>query len=114
MVANEMKLGHPESTEKVNRGTRMYLIFLIADALGSWNFRQALRLLSLWVPEHPLDSVIIPFSVFCSGAGFHLRRMGTALLDHDFTKEKTPFPIGELDLSTSTSTVENGEFIKNP
>jgi glycosyltransferase involved in cell wall biosynthesis len=114
MVASEMKLGHPESAEKVDRGTRRYLVFLIGDALGSWNFRQALRLLSVWVSEHPLDGVIIPFSVLGSRAGFCLRRMGKALLDHDFTKEKTPFPIGELQLSTNTSTVENGGFIKNP
>jgi hypothetical protein len=114
MVANEMKAGHPESAEKVDRGTRMYLLFLLGEALGSRNFRQALRLLSLWVPEHPLDGVIIPFSVFCSRAGFHLQWMGAALLGHDFAKEKTPFPIGELGVSASKSTVENGEFTKNP
>ena len=91
----------------------MYLIFLIGEALGSRNFRQVLHLLALWVPEHPFDGVIIPFSVFCSKAGFHLQWMGKALLGHDFEKEKTPFPIGELDPSTSTSIVENGEFIKN-
>jgi glycosyltransferase involved in cell wall biosynthesis len=114
MVANEMKQGHPESAEKVDRGIRTYLLFLIGEALGSRNLRQVLRLLSLWVPEHPLDGVIIPFSVFCSRAGFHLHWMGKALLGHDFSKEKTPFPIGELDLPTSTSTLENGELIKNP
>jgi glycosyltransferase involved in cell wall biosynthesis len=113
MVANEMKLGHPESAEKVDRGTRMYLLFLIGEALGSRNFRQVLRLLSLWVPEHPLDGVIIPFSVFCSRAGFHLQWMSKALLGHDFAKEKVSFPIGELDRSTGTSIVENGEFIEN-
>ncbi|MEA2538843.1 MAG: hypothetical protein QOH35_209 [Acidobacteriaceae bacterium] len=114
MVANEMKVGHPESAEKVDRGTRMYLLFLLGEALGSRNFRQALRLLSLWVPEHPLDGVIIPFSVFCSRAGFHLQWMGAALLGHDFAKEKTPFPIGELGVSANKSTVENGEFTKYP
>lgn len=113
MVGTEMKLAHPESTEKVDRGTRMYLIFLIGEALGSRNFRQVLRLLSLWVPEHPLDSVIIPFSVFCTRAGFHLQWIGMALLGHDFEKEKALFPIGELDRSTDTSIVENGEFIEN-
>jgi glycosyltransferase involved in cell wall biosynthesis len=112
-VANEMKLGHPESAEKVDRGTKMYLLFLIGEALGSRNFRQVLRLLSLWVPEHPLDGVIIPFSVFWSRAGFHLQWMSKALLGHDFAKEKVPFPIGELDRSTGTSIVENGEFIEN-
>ena len=106
MVGNEMKLSHPESAEKVDRGTRTYLLFLIGEALGSRNFRQALRLLSLWVPEHPLDGVIIPFSVFCSRAGFHLQWMGKALLGHDFAKEKVPFPIGEPDPSISTSIVE--------
>jgi Glycosyltransferase like family 2 len=113
MVAIEMKLGHPGSAEKVDRGTRMYLLFLIGEALGSRNFRQVLRLLSLWVPEHPLDGVIIPFSVFCSRAGFHLQWMSKALLGHDFAKEKVSFPIGELDRSTGTSIVENGEFIEN-
>jgi glycosyltransferase involved in cell wall biosynthesis len=113
MVGNEMKLEHPESAERVDRGTRMYLIFLIGEALGSRNFKQALHLLALWVPEHPLDGVIIPFSVFCSKAGFHLQWMGKALLGHDFAKEKAPFPIGELDRSTGTSIVENGEFTKN-
>ena len=60
MVANEMKLGHPESAEKVERGTRIYLIFLIGEALGARNFGQIWSLLSLWVPEHPSDCVIIP------------------------------------------------------
>jgi glycosyltransferase involved in cell wall biosynthesis len=113
MVANEMKLSHPESARKVDTGTRMYLIFLINEALGSRNFRQALHLLALWVPDHPFDGVIIPFSVFCSRVGFHLHWMAKALLGHDFEKEKMPFPIGELDPSTGTSIVENGEFIKN-
>lgn len=113
VVAGEMKLGHPERAEKVNRGTRMYLIFLIGEALGSWNFRQALHLLTLWVPEHPFDGVLIPFSVFCSKAAFHLQRMGKALLRHDFAKEKALFPIGELDRSAGTPIVENGEFINN-
>ena len=111
MVANEMKLGHPESAEKVDRGTRKYLIFLIGEALGSRNFRQVLRLLSLWVPEHPLDGVILPFSVFCSKAGIYLLWMGKALRGH--AKKKAPFPIGEPDRSTGTSMIENGEFINN-
>ena len=102
MVANEMKLGHPECAGKVDRGTRTYLLFLIGEALGSRNFAQILRLLSLWVPEHPLDGVIIPFSVFCSRAGFHLEWISKALLGHEFAKEKPPFPIGELDLSGNT------------
>lgn len=110
MVANEIKLGHPESAEKVDRGVRAYLVFLIGQALSSLDFRQVLRLLSLWVPDHPLDAVIVPFLVFWSAARFRLHWMGEALRGHGFTNE--PFPIGELDLSTSTS-VENGEFIKN-
>jgi glycosyltransferase involved in cell wall biosynthesis len=114
MVANEMKRGHPESAENVDRGTRMYLLFLINEALGSRNFSQTLRLLSLWVPDHPLDGVIIPLSMFYARAYFHLHWMGKALLGHDFTKEKTPFPIGELDLSTRPSSVDNGVFTKNP
>jgi glycosyltransferase involved in cell wall biosynthesis len=112
MVANEMKVDHPESAEKVDRGTRMYLLFLIGEALGSRNIKQALRLLALWAPEHPLDGVVIPFSLFCSKAGLHLRWMGMALLGHDFALEKSPFPIGELDCSTGTSILENGEFTK--
>lgn len=108
-----MKLGHPEGAEKVDRGARMYLIFLIVEALGSLNFRQVLPLLSLWVPEHPLDGIILPFSVFCSRAAFHLRWISMALLGHDFAKEKVPFPIGEPDRSTAMSIVENGEFMKN-
>ena len=89
MVANEMKLGHPESAEKVDRGTRMYLIFLIGEALGSRNFRQALRLLctlgartSIRRCHHPL--------LQCSAqeSGFHLQWMGKALLGHAFEKEK--------------------------
>jgi glycosyltransferase involved in cell wall biosynthesis len=107
MVANEMKLGHPESAEKIDRGTRKYLIFLIGEALSSRSFKQALHLLALWVPDHPFDGVIIPFSVFCSKAGFHLQWMGKALLGHGFAKEKVLFPIGELDLSIGTSIVEN-------
>jgi hypothetical protein len=114
MVANEMKLGHPQSIKRVDRGTRRYLLFLLGEALGSRNFRQALRLLTLWVPEHPLDAVILPFPLFCSKAGLHLQWMGKALLGHDFAREKTPFPIGELDVSASKSTVENGEFTKSP
>jgi hypothetical protein len=101
MVANEMKLGHPESAEKVDRGTRMYLIFLIGDALRSWNFRQALHLLALWVPEHPFDGVMIPFLVFCSKAGFRFQWMGKALLGQGFAK-RAPFPIGEPDRSMGT------------
>jgi glycosyltransferase involved in cell wall biosynthesis len=110
MVANEMKLGHPEGAEKVDRGTRMYLIFLIGEALASRNFRQVLRLLPLWVPQHPQDVVIMPFSVFCSRAHFHLQWMGMALLGHDLAKDKVPFPVGELIRSTSTSIVEKEEF----
>jgi hypothetical protein len=109
MVASEMKLGHPESAGKVDQGTRMYLRFLIVEALGSRNFRQVLRLLSTWVPEHPLDGVIIPLSVFCSRASFRLQWMGMVFLGHDFAKEKVPFPIGELDRATGTSIVENRE-----
>jgi glycosyltransferase involved in cell wall biosynthesis len=110
MVANEMKLGHPESAGKVDQGTRMYLRFLIVEALGSRNLRQVLRLLSLWVPEHPLDGVIIPLSVFWSRASFRLQWIGMVLLGHDFAKEKVPFPIGELDRATGTSIVENREL----
>ena len=113
MVANEMKLGHPESAEKVDRGTRMYLVFLIGEALRSWNFRQVFQLFSLWVPEHPLESVILPFSVFWSKAVLHLQRIDKAFPGYVFAKGKVPFPIGELDLSTGTSIVENGEFTKN-
>ena len=114
IVADEMKLGHPQSAETVDRGTRKYLLFLLGEALASQNLRQVLRLLSLWVPQHPLDGVIIPFSMFCSRAGFHLLWMGQALLGHYFAKEKVPFPIGELVPSTSRATTENGEFTKNP
>jgi glycosyltransferase involved in cell wall biosynthesis len=113
MVANEMKLGHPKSAEKADRGVRMYLTFLIGEALASQNFRQALNLLALWVPEHPLDGVIIPFSVFCSKTSFHLQWLGKALLGHNFANERTPFPIGEVDLSTGGSVIDAGEFIKN-
>jgi glycosyltransferase involved in cell wall biosynthesis len=105
MVANEMKLGHPGSAKKVDRGTRRYLLFLIGEALGCRDLRQVLRLLSLWVPEHPLDGVIIPFSVFCSKAGLHVQRIGKTLLGYDFAKEQTPFPMGELDLSASASDI---------
>jgi glycosyltransferase involved in cell wall biosynthesis len=114
MVANEMKLSHPESADKVDRGARKYLCFLIGEALGAWNFRQALRLLSLWLTDHPFDGVIILFSVFWSKAGLQIRRMVDALRGHGFTGQKTPFRIGELDLPPSTLTVESGELIKNP
>jgi glycosyltransferase involved in cell wall biosynthesis len=110
LVADEMKLGHPEGAEKVDRGTRMYLIFLIGEALTSRNFRQVVRLLSLWVPQHPLDGVIIPFSVFCSKARFHLQWISMALVGHDFERDKVPFPVGELVRSTSTSIVEKESF----
>ena len=110
MVANEMKLGYPEHAEKVDQGTRSYLLFLIVEALGSQSFMQVLRLLSLWVPEHPLDGVIIPFSVFCSRAGFHFQWIGKALLGYDFAKEQLPFPMGELDLSTSASIAASGDL----
>jgi hypothetical protein len=110
MVANEMKLGHPESAQKVDQGTRRYLLFLIGDALSTRDFRQVWRLLSLWVPEHPLSGAIIPFSVFCSRAGLHLQWIGKALLGHDLAKGKVLFPIGELDRSTRASIGENGEL----
>lgn len=112
-VANEMRRGHPESAEKVHKGTRKYLVFLIGEASGSRNFRQVLSLLSLWVPDHPLDGVILPFSVFCSRVGFHLEWIVDALRDHDFKMERVPFPIGKLDRSTGTPIVENGQFIEN-
>lgn len=101
MVAQEMKLGHPESAEKVDRGTRAYLIFLIIEALASWNFRQAFRLLSSWLLEHPLDGVIVPFFVFYSRSGFPRRWMDKDLLGHTFAKQRAPFPIGEVGLSST-------------
>lgn len=93
MVAHEMKLSHPESAKRVDRGTRMYLVFLIGEALGAFDLRQVWRLVSLWVPEHPRDSIILPFSVFSLKADLYLQRMSKALLRY----KKVPFPIGELD-----------------
>lgn len=114
MVANEMKSGYPQSAENVDRGTRRYLLLLLGEALRTWNFRQAFSLLSLWVQEHPFDGVILPFSLFRAKAGLHLHWIVKALLSHDFAREKTPFPIGELGLSISKPAVESEECIKNP
>jgi glycosyltransferase involved in cell wall biosynthesis len=107
MVANEMKLGHPERTEKVEKGTRMYLLFLISEALGSRDFGQVWSLLSLWVPEHPPDCVIIPLWAFCLRVKFRLQWIGKVLLDYGLGKTATTFPIEEPELSTSTSIGEN-------
>jgi glycosyltransferase involved in cell wall biosynthesis len=107
MVANEMKLGHPERTKKVEKGTRMYLLFLIDEALGSRDFGQVWSLLSLWVPEHPSDCVIIPLLAFRRRVKFRLKWIGKVLLDYVLGKTTTTFPIEEPELSTSTSIGEN-------
>ena len=107
MVANEMKLGHPERTKKVEKGTRMYLLFLIDEALGSRDFGQVWSLLSLWVPEHPSDCVIIPLLAFRRRVKFRLKWIGKVLLGHGLGKTTTTFPIEEPELSTSTSIGEN-------
>jgi hypothetical protein len=93
---------------------RLYLVFLIGEALRSWDFRQVLRLFSRWVPGHPLDSVILPLSVFWSKAVLHLQRIDKAFPGYVFATGKVPFPIGELDLSTGTSIAENGGVYKKP
>ncbi len=103
MVADEMKLDHPDSAEKIDEGIRDYLQFLVGEALAFRNFRQALSLLSSPVSRRTWERPVIFVSAVRQRISWHwlslwgrLQRAGAALTGRNITIEDTIFPIGDL------------------
>jgi cellulose synthase/poly-beta-1,6-N-acetylglucosamine synthase-like glycosyltransferase len=113
MVADEMRLNEPASTDTINRGLRTNLMFFFGEALASWDLRQALRLLSLWVPEHLFDIVLVPATVICSKVVFRLQWIGTSLRGDGFTQRRALFPIKSPDSTMISPTVDTGTIMQH-
>jgi len=103
IVADEMKLDYPESAEKIDVGIRLYLEFLIGEALVFRDFRQVLSLLSSTFLSHRWDPIVILVSVLRAKIiwlrwklQWRLRWAGALLTGQTIERSDTVFPIGEL------------------
>jgi glycosyltransferase involved in cell wall biosynthesis len=79
LVAEEMRRDCPEHRRKIDRGVRRYVVFLIGEAAGALDLRQASSILHSWTRDHPFDLIRMPFEVLWSKIRWRLNWVSRAI-----------------------------------
>lgn len=97
LVAEEIRRSHPELSAEVNAGVRAYVLFLVGEAAAALDVRQVWRLLKVWLPDHPMDGLLIPAAVIWSKLLWRIQWVGRALRGTNPTGRDQYFPTGDID-----------------
>ncbi|GAC1659416.1 MAG: hypothetical protein NVS9B15_21940 [Acidobacteriaceae bacterium] len=98
LVAEEIRRAHPELSSNVNAGIRSYVLFLVGEAAAALDAGQVWRLLRAWVPDHPIDGVLIPLAVLWSKVIWRIEWLGRAIRGANPRGKDRWFAIGETDM----------------
>jgi glycosyltransferase involved in cell wall biosynthesis len=115
MVAAAAKSLHPELHGQIDKGVRAYQTFLVREAMGFKNYKQAWSMFTAWSKQHPTDWILIPVSIIWSAllwqAGMLAHSVGLRVIPG----MHHPFTIGEPaklslspELSSSAKTHADG------